>query len=99
MGYRLSGTATSRTSYICINSISNKFKIKQFKIAGEAENNSPPGFAACLSKSSKFLIQNSDGSLPSYTIFAFLTLNTPRSAHEEIFGAKFSSFERLALYH
>ena len=31
------------------------------------------------------------------TIFAFLTLNTMSSAHEEIFGAKFSSFERLEL--
>ena len=40
MLYRLSGTATSRTSYICINSISNKFKIEQLTIAGEAENNS-----------------------------------------------------------
>jgi len=32
------------------------------------------------------------------TIFAFLTLNTMSSAHEEIFGAKFSSYERLELY-
>ena len=31
------------------------------------------------------------------TIFAFLTLNTMSSAHEEIFGAKFSSYERLRL--
>ena len=31
------------------------------------------------------------------TIFAFLTLNTASSAHKEIFGAKFSSFERLRL--
>ena len=31
------------------------------------------------------------------TIFAFLTLNTVSSAHEEIFGAKFSSYERLRL--
>ena len=30
-------------------------------------------------------------------IFAFLMLNTPRSAHEEIFGAKFLSFERAAI--
>ena len=29
------------------------------------------------------------------TIFAFLTLNTPRSAHNKIFGAKFLSFEHL----
>ena len=29
------------------------------------------------------------------TIFAFLTLNTPRSAHNKIFGAKFLSFEQL----
>ena len=33
--------------------------------------------------------------VPSDTIFAFLTLNTPRSAHNIIFGAKFLSFERL----
>ena len=32
------------------------------------------------------------------TIFAFLTLNTVSSAQEEIFGAKFSSYERLRLY-
>ena len=31
------------------------------------------------------------------TIFAFLTLNTPRSAHNKIFGAKILSFEQLAL--
>ena len=35
-------------------------------------------------------------SLLTDTIFAFLTLNTPRSAHKEIIGAKFSSFERAA---
>ena len=29
------------------------------------------------------------------TIFAFLMLNTPRSAHNKIFGAKFLSFEHL----
>ena len=31
------------------------------------------------------------------TIFAFLTLNTPRSAHNKIFGAKFLSFERVKI--
>ena len=31
------------------------------------------------------------------TIFAFLTLNTPRSAHNKIFGAKFLSFEHLEI--
>ena len=35
--------------------------------------------------------------MTSDTIFASLMLNTPRSAHEEIFGAKFSSFERAAI--
>ena len=35
--------------------------------------------------------------LRKYTIFAFLMLNTPRSAHKEIFGAKFLSFERAAI--
>ena len=37
------------------------------------------------------------GETPSDTIFAFLTLNTPRSAHNKIFGAKFLSFERAAI--
>ena len=32
------------------------------------------------------------------TIFAFLMLNTMSPAHNKIFGAKFLSFERLALY-
>ena len=32
------------------------------------------------------------------TIFAFLMLNTMSSAHEEIFGAKFLSYEKLRLY-
>ena len=31
------------------------------------------------------------------TIFAFLMLNTPRSAHNKIFGAKFLSFERARI--
>ena len=31
------------------------------------------------------------------TIFAFLMLNTMSSAHNKIFGAKFSSFERFGL--
>ena len=44
----------------------------------------------------KFLIPNSDA-LPSDTIFAFLMLNTMSSAHDKIFGAKFSSFERFEL--
>ena len=33
--------------------------------------------------------------MPTDTIFAFLMLNTPRSAHNKILGAKFLSFERL----
>ena len=33
----------------------------------------------------------------SMTIFAFLTLKTASSAHNIIFGAKFSSFERLRI--
>ena len=33
----------------------------------------------------------------AYLIFAFLTLNTPRSAHNKIFGAKFLSFERAVI--
>jgi len=35
--------------------------------------------------------------MPSDTIFAFLMLNTPRPAHNKIFGAKFVSFERLEI--
>ena len=35
--------------------------------------------------------------MSSDTIFAFLMLNTPRSAHNKIFGAKFLSFERAAI--
>ena len=31
------------------------------------------------------------------TIFAFLMLNTMSPAHNKIFGAKFSSFERAAI--
>ena len=38
----------------------------------------------------------SDG-IQSDTIFAFLMLNTPRSAHDKILGAKFLSFERAAI--
>ena len=38
----------------------------------------------------------SDG-MSSDTIFAFLMLNTPRSAHNKIFGAKFLSFECAAI--
>ena len=46
----------------------------------------------------KLIIQNSDA-LPSDTIFAFLLLNTMSSAHDKIFCAKFSSFERFELMH
>ena len=34
--------------------------------------------------------------VPPKTIFAFLMLNTMSPTHEEIFGAKFLSFERAA---
>ena len=47
-------------------------------------------------KALPILIPNSSAVSPK-TIFAFLTLNTPRSAHNKIFGAKFLSFERLVL--
>ena len=47
-----------------------------------------------------FLTHNSIIKTPevqlSVTIFAFLTLNTATWAHNEIFGAKFLSFERAA---
>ena len=71
---------------------------EQFIIAGEAENNSSLGFAACLSKNSKIKIPNSSAGPPK-TIFAFLMLNTTSPAHNKIFGAKFLSFERLKLYY
>ena len=45
---------------------------------------------------SKFKIPNSS-EVPPKTIFAFLMLNTPRSAHNKIFGAKFLSFERAGI--
>ena len=35
--------------------------------------------------------------VPPKTIFVFLMLNTPRSAHNKIFGVKFLSFERAAI--
>ena len=41
--------------------------------------------------------ERSAKSVTSVTIFAFLTLNTPRSAHNKILGAKFSSFERARI--
>ena len=43
---------------------------------------------------SKFKTPYSDA-LPSDTIFAFLMLKTMSPTHEEIFGVKFLSFERL----
>ena len=57
-------------------------------------NNSKSQAKPRIIPNSKFKTQNSDA-LPSDTIFAFLTLNTPRSAHNKIFGAKFLSFERF----
>ena len=53
-----------------------KFKTEEFTIAGEAENNSPLGFAACLSKNSKFLTQNSDGSCQPLLCFSLFLLKT-----------------------
>ena len=48
-----------------------------------------------------FLTHNSIIKTPevqlSVTIFAFLTLNTATWAHNEIFGAKFLSFERAEI--
>ena len=41
--------------------------------------------------------QIKDAIRPTITIFAFLTLNTPRSAHQEITCSKFASFERAAI--
>ena len=85
---------------ICIILINELAKVQasrlseQFKIAGEAENNSSLGFAACLSKNSKIKIPNSSAG-PLKMIFAFLMLNTTSPAHNKIFGAKFLSFERL----
>ena len=47
-------------------------------------------------QNSKFKTPNSSAVSPK-TIFAFLMLNTMSSAHDKIFGAKFSSFERFEL--
>lgn len=44
-----------------------------------------------------FLLYLCPRKLRSCTIFAFLSLNTASLAHEEIFGPKFSSFERAAV--
>ena len=43
------------------------------------------------------LLNPNSSAVPPKTIFAFLTLNTPRSAHQEITCAKFASFERAAI--
>ena len=59
-------------------------------------NNSKSQAKPRIIPKSKLKIPNSDGT-PSDTIFAFLMLNTPRSAHKEILGAKFASFERAAI--
>ena len=59
-------------------------------------NNSKSQAKPRIIQNSKFKIPNSSA-VPPKTIFAFLTLNTPRSAHEEIFGAKFLSFDGVVI--
>ena len=59
-------------------------------------NNSKSQAKPRIIPNSKFKIPNSSA-VPPKTIFAFLMLNTPRSAHNKIFGAKFLSFERAGI--
>ena len=59
-------------------------------------NNSKSQAKPRIIPNSKPKTPNSDGT-PSDTIFAFLMLNTMSWTHEEIFGAKFLSFERAAI--
>ena len=50
-----------------------------------------------LAHNPKLKIPKSSAAVSPKTIFAFLTLDTPRSAHKEILSAKFLSFERAAI--
>ena len=73
-----------------------KYKeINRKKSSNSQLNNSQSQAKPRIIPNSKFKIPNSSA-VPPKTIFAFLTLNTMSSAHEEIFGAKFLSFERAA---
>ena len=60
------------------------------------QNNSKSQAKPRIIPNSKLKIPNSSA-VPPKTIFAFLMLNTPRSAHNKIFGAKFLSFERAGI--
>ena len=74
-----------------------KYKeINRKKSSNSQLNNSQSQAKPRIIPNSKLKTPNSSA-LPPKTIFAFLTLNTPRSAHNKIFGAKFLSFERLEL--
>ena len=72
-----------------------ELRIRSFKLFSASPAIMNYSILSWLNTSYQFKIPNSDGT-PSDTIFAFLMLNTPRSAHKEILGAKFASFERAA---
>ena len=59
-------------------------------------NNSKSQAKPRIIQNSKFKIPNSSA-VPPKTIFAFLMLNTPRSAHNKIFSAKFLSFDEVVI--
>ena len=70
-----------------------ELRIRSFKLL--SATSAIMNYLSWLNTSYQFKIPNSSAVLPK-TIFAFLMLNTPRSAHKEILGAKFASFERAA---
>ena len=72
-----------------------ELRIRSFKLLSASSAIMNYSILSWLNTSYQFKIPNSSAVLPK-TIFAFLMLNTPRSAHKEILGAKFASFERAA---
>ena len=73
-----------------------ELRIRSFKMFSASPAIMNYSILSWLNTSYQFKTPNSDGT-PSDTIFAFLMLNTPRSAHKEILGVKFASFERAAI--
>ena len=51
----------------------------------------------CRLPKQELKIPKSSAAVSPKTIFAFLMLDTPRSAHKEILSAKFLSLERAAI--
>ena len=72
-----------------------ELRIRSFKLLSASSAIMNFSILSWLNTSYQFKIPNSSA-LPQKTIFAFLMLNTPRSAHQEILGVKFASFERAA---